>query len=131
MIYADPVAAAEAITQAAAVVHPVSAWKIIRRELIIGLAWGVALAFLVAYPLVVQPAYRLPDGKIQSYPPPQRDENGVRIYQPGTSPLEWGEWLTLTGETCGSVIAIAVGIGLLVGTGKVIWRRCFRTVLGA
>ena len=124
MALVDPAAADTAILRAAVEpVRPAAAWRTIRREVVIGLAWGLALAGLVIYPLKVRPAYRDAAGRVYiAYPPGVfRDEAGDRVYRPGTSALGWGEWLALLARECGTVAAAAGGIGVVVGVAK--WLR--------
>jgi Mg/Co/Ni transporter MgtE len=104
-------------------IHPHSAWRVIRRELLIGLAWGVLLAVFVAYPLFVKPAYQDAEGRIGSYPPGvHRDTDGNRIFLPNTYALSTTDWTILLAKTCGTVILMATFIGLLVGVVKFIRR---------
>jgi hypothetical protein len=118
MVFVDPGAAAAEIARAARPrVERVGAWKTIRRELIIGLAWGTGLAGLVIYPLLVRGAYRDAEGRVvQNYV-----NRGQIIWSermPVRFELGWGDWLLLVIQQCGPVVAIAGGIGLTVGLVK-------------
>jgi hypothetical protein len=123
MALVDPAAADATILQVpVAIPRPTGAWRTIRRELLIGLAWGLAIAGFVIYPLRVAPAYRGEDSRIHAYPPGVvRDAAGGRVYPPGASALRTGEWLALLAGECGTVVAVAGGIGVVVGVGK--WLR--------
>jgi hypothetical protein len=122
LIYQDPTAAAAIIAHAAVPpAPPVSVWRTIRREMLIGLAWGSAIAMFVIYPLKVKGAYRDAAGRIvQNY-------TGGHFAAFGEVPvrfdLEWSEWFVLFVQECGPIFAIPGLIGLLVGLLKVFLGR--------
>jgi hypothetical protein len=65
LVFADPTAAVDMIARAAIPpVPPTTLGRTIRREVLIGLAWGLALSVFVVYPLRVQGAYRDSSGQI-------------------------------------------------------------------